>query len=160
LSHRRVRALLVALGLSLLVVAPIRCGGGDRPEGHREVAAPSARVQRQGQRLYDHYCALCHGAAGEGDGFNAYNLDPRPQPFRENPFLQQAKDSDIAAVIAAGGRSVGKSVLMPPWGRTLTPSDITALVVHVRTLMQPPEPEPAAEEGEPTGGEPVRPEER
>ncbi|MCH8028240.1 MAG: hypothetical protein IID63_08985, partial [candidate division Zixibacteria bacterium] len=26
------------------------------------------------KRLYLHYCSVCHGAEGKGDGFNAYNL--------------------------------------------------------------------------------------
>ena len=33
---------------------------------------------REGQALYRHYCLNCHGEQGRGDGFNAYNLDPRP----------------------------------------------------------------------------------
>ena len=34
-------------------------------------------AERKGKQLYDHYCAVCHGSSGEGDGFNAFNLDPR-----------------------------------------------------------------------------------
>ena len=32
-----------------------------------------------GQEIYRHDCQTCHGEGGAGDGFNAFNLDPRPR---------------------------------------------------------------------------------
>lgn len=126
------------LAVLLLGVASVGCGGGDDASlpsaAAPSVAAPAGRQEAEGKHLYDFYCRLCHGVTGEGDGFNAYNLDPRPQPLCDNPFMLGAADSDIAAVIAGGGRSVGKSVLMPPWGDTLDSEQIDALVAHLKTL--------------------------
>ena len=34
-------------------------------------------AERQGKQLFEQYCAICHGQSGEGDGFNAYNLNPK-----------------------------------------------------------------------------------
>ncbi|MEE9170069.1 MAG: c-type cytochrome [bacterium] len=41
-------------------------------------------AERKGKHLYAHYCAVCHGASGEGDGFNAFNLDPRPRNLADS----------------------------------------------------------------------------
>ena len=34
--------------------------------------------ERQGKLLFEQYCIVCHGQSGEGDGLNAYNLNPKP----------------------------------------------------------------------------------
>ena len=104
-------------------------------------------LQADGRRLYEFYCAVCHGPNGGGDGFNAWNLDPRPEPFQGNPLVEGIADEDLAAVIRSGGRSVGKSVLMPPWGRTLSDPQINALVAYLRVLVAPQSSPDEAENG-------------
>jgi len=39
--------------------------------------------ERQGKQLFEQYCVVCHGQSGEGDGFNAYNLTPRPHSLSD-----------------------------------------------------------------------------
>ena len=113
----------------------------EQPHEQQAEHAAFTAQEAEGRRLYDFYCALCHGAEGTGDGFNAWNLDPRPEPFKGNALVEGVSDDDLAAVIRSGGRSVGKSVLMPPWGRTLTGPQIDALVAYLRVLVaRPPEP--------------------
>jgi mono/diheme cytochrome c family protein len=36
-----------------------------------------------GEKLYLHYCSSCHGNKGDGKGFNAKNLDPRPAIYEK-----------------------------------------------------------------------------
>jgi mono/diheme cytochrome c family protein len=89
---------------------------------------------RQGKALFEYYCATCHGTAGRGDGFNSYNLDPKPQDLTDQKLQSQRSDDDLATVIRSGGGAAGLSTAMPPWGRTLTELQIRNLVVYVRLL--------------------------
>ena len=89
---------------------------------------------REGRALYRHYCLNCHGDEGKGDGFNAYNLDPRPQSLADSTFQATHSDADLITAIHSGGAAVGLSNGMPPWGRTLNDRQIQNLVIYVRTL--------------------------
>jgi mono/diheme cytochrome c family protein len=91
-------------------------------------------VERQGKQLFDHYCAVCHGAKGEGDGFNSYNLDPKPHSLADSAYVAALSDATLAQVIALGGRGVNKSVLMPAYQNTLNQDKISYLVVYIRTF--------------------------
>ena len=89
---------------------------------------------REGRTTFLHYCAPCHGEHGHGDGFNAYNLDPKPRDLAD-PVLQEARtDEDLAAVVRTGGGVAGLSSSMPPWGRTLNERQIHNLVRYMRYL--------------------------
>ncbi|RMI13309.1 MAG: cytochrome c [Calditrichaeota bacterium] len=90
--------------------------------------------ERWGKRLYDHYCAVCHGENGEGDGFNAYNLDPRPHSLADSAYMAALSDKMLREVIAFGGRGVNKSVLMPAYRQTLTPEQIDYVIAYIRTF--------------------------
>jgi len=109
------------------------------PSQTPEAPAPPPEPQlayelRLGQAVYRHYCMTCHGEAGAGDGFNAFNLDPRPKDLSD-PALQKAKsDADLMDAVRRGGAGVGLSPLMPPWGRTLTPVQIEQVVGYIRTF--------------------------
>ena len=89
---------------------------------------------RQGKALFEYYCATCHGTAGRGDGFNSYNLDPKPRDLTDPELQAERSDEDLAAVIRSGGGAAGLSTGMPPWGRTLSELEIRNLVVFVRLL--------------------------
>ena len=72
--------------------------------------------QQQGKILYAKYCAVCHGDQGKGDGFNAYNLDPKPRDFTDPRAMAGIDDATLLTTIAEGGKGVNKSPLMPAWG--------------------------------------------
>ena len=104
---------------------------------------------RQGRALFLYYCATCHGEEGRGDGFNAYNLEPKPRDLGDRAFQAQRLDEDLAALIRIGGGAAGLSTAMPPWGRVLNPRQIGQLVAYLRTL----QPKEENEEPESDGGE-------
>ncbi len=89
---------------------------------------------REGKAVFQHYCEPCHGETGRGDGFNAYNLDPRPRDLADSEFQQARTDEDLAAVVRTGGGVAGLSNSMPPWGRTLSERQIHNLVRFLRSL--------------------------
>lgn len=84
--------------------------------------------------LYGRYCSVCHGTTGKGDGFNAYNLEPKPRDFSNSSFVLRLDTVLIVETIRGGGKAVGLSGLMPPWGKTLTERDISDLAAHVIRL--------------------------
>lgn len=91
-------------------------------------------AQRRGKRLYDKYCAVCHGLQGEGDGFNAYNLDPKPKDITGEGYLESVTDNWLVEAIGQGGRGVKRSVLMPSYENTLTRDQIEDVVAYLRFL--------------------------
>jgi mono/diheme cytochrome c family protein len=90
--------------------------------------------ERQGAFLFNRYCAVCHGQEGKGDGFNAFNLDPRPRDLSDSTYMRALGDDQLVHTISGGGRSVNKSPLMPAYGWTLNREQIRELSAYVRTL--------------------------
>ncbi len=87
-----------------------------------------------GEKIYTRYCTPCHGTKGDGKGFNAKNLDPRPANHTSTRSMGNKTDSDLYEAISGGGKAVGKSTLMPPWGNTFSESQIRSLILYVRKL--------------------------
>lgn len=89
---------------------------------------------REGRALFGHYCVVCHGAEGHGDGFNAFNLDPKPRDLADPEFQMSRSDDELREIIRSGGVVAGLSTGMPPWGRTINERSIENIVIFVRTL--------------------------
>lgn len=102
----------------------------------------------RGEPLYRRHCAVCHGAAGQGDGPNASFLDDdQPRDLTDPRYMGGRRDEQLFRVIAEGGQAIQGSRFMPPWGRTLLPSQIWDLVAFIRALSAPARASPP-----PTGG--------
>jgi len=93
------------------------------------------REQTDGKRLFVHYCATCHGDVGQGDGQNAYNLDPKPPDFSES--LKRHQPPYWRQIVEGGSAAVGRSPQCPPWGPVLASSDLDALVAYLEVLANP-----------------------
>ena len=94
-----------------------------------------------GQALFAQQCALCHGAAGRGDGFASPAINPKPRDFTDGRFYIDAsandrtgEDVDIARVILHGPRAFGGTLAMPAFEGQLSESDVRDLIAHIRTL--------------------------
>jgi mono/diheme cytochrome c family protein len=111
---------------------------------------PLLELQSQGREVFAHYCAICHGAEGTGDGFNSTNLEVPPRDLANPDFWQQTTDERVVLVVSNGGGAVGKSVLMPAWGRTLNDRQIRAVVAFLHTL---PDTQAATEGSDAAGSE-------
>lgn len=92
-----------------------------------------SRETARGEALYSQYCVICHGEAGDGKGFNAYNLKSNfgVEPFDFTDATAQITFDDVKKAINYGGLSVNKSQYMPPWGATFTEYDLACITSYV-----------------------------
>lgn len=106
------------------------------PGGVPAVEKAMTYEQREGKFLYEKYCLTCHGSEGKGDGFNAFNLDPKPKDLTDKQFMQASTDASLREIVAKGGRGVNKPPLMPSWGGRLTKAEIDYCIAYIRTFAQ------------------------
>ncbi len=99
-----------------------------------EIQAEQRDPLAYGEETYQWYCAACHGNEGDGKGFNAKNLDPRPADHTDKKLMNKRTNDELYNVIEGGGRAAGKSTLMPPWGNTFSEAQMEALVLYLRKL--------------------------
>jgi mono/diheme cytochrome c family protein len=124
----------------VLMLGVTACPG--RPPASKPVTAKApvdSYELRLGKDIYRHYCQTCHGETGAGDGFNAFNLDPRPRDLSDAAFQKKKSDAEFADTIRRGGVGVGLSALMPPWGHTLSARQIDEVILSIRALRKAPE---------------------
>ena len=86
----------------------------------------TAKTRATGERMYDVYCAVCHGATGQGDGQIAAHFTRMPNLAL--PYVQDYTDGWIYAIIRQGGRS------MPPFAHSMSVAERWSLVHYVKTF--------------------------
>jgi mono/diheme cytochrome c family protein len=103
--------------------------------GEAPIEVP-AETLNHGQKLFNRYCASCHGYEGGGDGSAARNLDPKPRDFRTAEFLYVAAARAASRVTPTSRpRSATASTQrgMPAWGG-MRDADLDALVSYIKTF--------------------------
>lgn len=92
-----------------------------------------------GRQLNNQYCDRCHNSESTAARVSNYdNLSAKPHAFSEGDTLNKLSDADLTAITSQGGPALGRSAEMPPWGYTLSKSDIQALVAYIRAVSDPP----------------------
>ena len=95
--------------------------------------------EQVGAELNDKYCSRCHNPESTAEKVSNYdNLEVKPHPFTEGDTLNKMSDSDLMAIISHGGPGLNKSALMPPYGYTLSKTEIQALIGYIRMVSDPP----------------------
>ena len=95
--------------------------------------------QQFGFQLDNKYCARCHNPESSAERVSNYdNLEVKPHPFTEGDTLNKMSDADLTAIISHGGPALNKSALMPPYGYTLSKTEIEALISYIRLISDPP----------------------
>src|SRR3989304_3036888 len=103
-AHRRRGAIVnrasffpATLALAFLALCPRASGAGQAPASH------------PGRAVYLDHCAICHGAAGDGEGMAAHMFMVRPRDFgrgvfkfRSTPSGSLPTDEDLARTIRRG----------------------------------------------------------
>ena len=92
-----------------------------------------------GRQLDEQYCSRCHDPESTPERVSNYdNLEVKPHPFTEGDTLNKMSGADLLAIISHGGPALNKSPLMPPYGYTLSKSDIQAVISYIRAVSDPP----------------------
>lgn len=94
--------------------------------------------QAQGKRIFYEKCVWCHADTTPAGPSNRSNLTPTPALINDGSVLNPMTDEYLKNMITLGGSAMGKSAMMPPWGRTLSQEDIRALIAYIRVVAQPP----------------------
>jgi mono/diheme cytochrome c family protein len=125
------------VALSLLLAAACRAPSKPPKDAIQDAFKDDALTAQQarGHRVFLQRCATCHGPQGRGDGQNAYNLQPPPPDFQES--LAKLTPADRRKVVESGTAALGRSPLCPPWGRTLGPDDLDAVVAWLDVASRP-----------------------
>ncbi|MBI5885354.1 MAG: cytochrome c [Deltaproteobacteria bacterium] len=98
-------------------------------------ALPAEGRAATAEENYQFYCAQCHGTGGRGDGPNAVESQPvSPRDHTSAVAMNKLTDEDIINAIEGGGAATSKSVLMPPFGKTLTKAEVVELKDYLRKL--------------------------
>jgi len=104
-------------------------------------AAPTdAADPAAGAKIAAKHCAECHGETGKGDGemlqkFKTMGVVvPDPVAWDDGAGMSEWTDEQLFQIIEKGGKDVGKSKMMPPWGDQLSKAEIADLVAYIRSL--------------------------
>ncbi len=93
--------------------------------------------QAQGKRIFYQDCVWCHADATPAGPSNRSNLNPQPPLMNDGAALNGESDEFFQNIITLGGSAVGKSAMMPPYGRTLTQDEIRAIIAYTRSIAVP-----------------------
>ena len=99
---------------------------------------PLGYQQAQGKRVFYQYCVWCHADATPAGPSNRSNLTPVPALMNDGATLNTESDEFIQNIITLGGSAMGKSAMMPPYGRTLSAEEIRSVIAFTRAIAQPP----------------------
>jgi mono/diheme cytochrome c family protein len=97
----------------------------------------------QGKRIYYQHCVWCHADASPAGPSNRSNLTPVPPLLTDGATLNAESDEYLQNIIALGGSAMGKSAMMPPYGKMLSAEEIRSLIAFTRAVAQPPYQPPA-----------------
>lgn len=94
-----------------------------------------------GRKLFNYYCADCHGKTGKGDGYNAefLDFDPRDLTDSEEKDLADLTNAEIFKALSRDLKDPDEDApaivaLMPTFKYTLSEAEIWSIVAYVRTL--------------------------
>jgi len=84
----------------------------------------------RGNIVFRNYCVLCHGLDADGQGRAARMYNPKPANLRESMVSDAYKER----IVRQGGKRMGRSEFMPPWGEELTDEQIVDVVRYLRSI--------------------------
>ena len=99
------------------------------PEELKLTAEGASALIQRGKERYGIYCAVCHGASGDGQGITGTYGVPGIANFHSDTFKSATyPDGRMFEVITHGKGMMG------PYGYNIPVNDRWAIVAYVRTL--------------------------
>ena len=98
---------------------------------------PLSYQQSQGKRIFYHQCVWCHADATPAGPSNRSNLTPVPPLLNDGATLNTESDELMQNIITLGGSALGKSAMMPPYGKMLSAEEIRSVIAFTRAVAQP-----------------------
>lgn len=90
-----------------------------------------------GKIIFTKSCLGCHGETGEGNGPAANSFKPKPANFVSPSYKDSIdknpvdySDTELENIVSNGRTGTA----MPAWKKGLTPSQISDVVVYIRSL--------------------------
>ncbi|MCC6913976.1 MAG: cytochrome c [Rhodospirillaceae bacterium] len=93
-------------------------------------SAADAKIDHA-SRLYDTYCAQCHGVSRNGKGVNTVGLSVQPRDHSDTAAMASLPRDQMVRAIREGGAAVNKSALMPSWASVLTDAEIEQMADYL-----------------------------
>jgi mono/diheme cytochrome c family protein len=90
-----------------------------------------------GKAVYSRACAVCHGAAGAGDGPAAGNFATKPSDLTDGRLMNPLPDEFLRNIVLNGGPAEGLSPAMPPFRGHLGDEEVRQVIAYVRSLARP-----------------------
>ena len=94
--------------------------------------------QAQGKRIFYQQCVWCHADATPAGPSNRSNLTPVPPLLNDGAVLNAESEENMRNIVTLGGAAMGKSPMMPPYGRMLSAEEIRSVIAFTRAIAQPP----------------------
>ena len=117
---------LPPLGLSLTLLLTLGLG--------RMAVAADGDVKK-GAEIYEvQKCGRCHGKLGKGDGRVLLKLKVKSVDWTDNDAMGKLSDDYLFTIIQKGGKAIGKSQKMLPYGRKLRDTETKDLIAFIRSL--------------------------
>ena len=104
---------------------------------------PLSYEQAQGKRVFYQQCVWCHSDSTPAGPSNRSNLTPVPPLLNDGATLNGESDEFMQNIVTLGGSAMGKSAMMPPYGKMLSAEEIRFVMAFTRAMAQPPYRPPA-----------------
>ncbi len=98
---------------------------------------PLSYQQAQGKRIFYQQCVWCHADATPAGPSNRSNLTPVPPLLNDGAALNAESDEFMQNIVTLGGSAMGKSAMMPPYGKTLSAEEVHSVIAFTRAIAQP-----------------------
>jgi len=105
------------------------------PDYGAQASWSGAEGTKAGKGNFEGYCVPCHGPRGKGDGMLAETLGEniRPRDLSNAELLSTRTDEFLFKVIKDGGKPVGFSEAMMPFGASLSDEEIKNIIAYIRS---------------------------
>ncbi len=121
----------MAYRAALLLPAVLALGGALMLHQPASAGAENPKIAAS-VRLYDTYCAQCHGVQRNGKGLNTIGLSVQPRDHSDTVAMASLPREQMIQAITNGGASVNKSALMPSWSSVLTHEQIEDMADYLQ----------------------------